>query len=214
MAERACRPTSGPEDVLDVGGRGVGDQVLLDESGCAGDGDGQLDYLRVIRSGHDKGARWAEVRLDRVGSGGEGGLALAHDTPHGVVSDGIAAVELPDTVQLVIAGGQPVRMVLGRPAGAGVRTDRERAELVEGEHPIREMAGDVLDAGQLGVPVGSVEAFQVLVRWKVMPCLLTGVSPTMPDRRPLGETPAPGETPARERILAKLGFKNLISFSR
>lgn len=63
-------------------------------------------------------------------------------------------MELPDTVQLVIVGGQPVRMVLGRPTGAGVRTDRERAELVESKHPIWEAAGDMLDTGQLGIPVG------------------------------------------------------------
>jgi hypothetical protein len=37
-----------------------------------------------------------------------------------------------------------------------VGSDGEWAELVEGEHPVREPAGDVLDPGQLRVPVGIV----------------------------------------------------------
>jgi hypothetical protein len=31
--------------------------------------------------------------------------------------------------------------------------DGQRPELIEGEHPVGEVAGDVLDAGQFGVPV-------------------------------------------------------------
>lgn len=47
-----------------------------------------------------------------------------------------------------------VRCGYGRPPGAGLRADREGSELVEREHPLREVPGDVLDAGEFGVPVG------------------------------------------------------------
>jgi hypothetical protein len=65
----------------------------------------------------------------------------------------ITAVELPNIAQLVVVRGQPVRMVLTGPAGAEVRPDGQRPELVEREHPIRGHAGDVLDPGEFRVTV-------------------------------------------------------------
>lgn len=60
---------------------------------------------------------------------------------------------LPHTVQLVVVRRQSIGMILRRPAGAGVRADRERTELVEGEHSVGEVGGDVLNPRKLGVPV-------------------------------------------------------------
>jgi hypothetical protein len=63
-------------------------------------------------------------------------------------------MELPHTMQLVAVRGQPIGMILAHPTGAGVRADGERPELIEGEHPIRKVGGDVLYPGQLGISVG------------------------------------------------------------
>jgi hypothetical protein len=57
-------------------------------------------------------------------------------------------------------------MALARPSAAVLRADRQWPELVEGETPVRIAAGDLLDAVQLGLPLGSVDSFQVRVRWK------------------------------------------------
>lgn len=62
---------------------------------------------------------------DRLGRGQSvhGGLLGAHDAPEGVVADGVAAVELPDSLQLVIDRRAPVRMFLSGPTGSQVRPD-------------------------------------------------------------------------------------------
>ena len=65
-------------------------------------------------------------------------------------------MELPDPVQLVIVRRQPVGMSPAGLAGTQVRPDGQWPELVEGEHPVREPAGDLLDHGQLRVPIGIV----------------------------------------------------------
>jgi hypothetical protein len=54
-------------------------------------------------------------------------------------------VELPDAVQLVIVRGQPIGMAPLGPGRTEVRADRQRPELVEGEHLVRDLAGDVLE---------------------------------------------------------------------
>ncbi|GAB4105909.1 hypothetical protein GCM10028790_49280 [Micromonospora taraxaci] len=61
-------------------------------------------------------------------------------------------MELSDAVQLVIVRRQPARTARGRPTGAGLRTDHQRTELVEREYPVREVAAEVLDPGELDVP--------------------------------------------------------------
>jgi hypothetical protein len=62
-------------------------------------------------------------------------------------------VELSDAVQLVVVHGLPVRVAGRCPAGPGLRADHQRAELVEGENPLREMVGPIVDAGQLRLAV-------------------------------------------------------------
>lgn len=59
------------------------------------------------------------------------------------------------------------------PVGAEVRADRQGSELVEGEDPVREAGGDLLDAGKFGLRVrvvgllprlGALEGDVVLVQ--------------------------------------------------
>ncbi len=49
------------------------------------------------------------------------------------------------------------------------RPDGQRAELIEGEAPVRAMAGHVLDPVQLGFLIRISRFFQVRVRWKEIP---------------------------------------------
>jgi hypothetical protein len=46
-----------------------------------------------------------------------------------------------------------------------MRADRQRSELVEGEAAFQELGGDLLNPVQLASRSGSVDSFQVLVRW-------------------------------------------------
>jgi hypothetical protein len=59
-------------------------------------------------------------------------------------------MELPDTTEFVVVRGEgePVGMVSGGPACAEMRSDGQRAELVEREHPVRGHATDVFDTGE------------------------------------------------------------------
>jgi hypothetical protein len=82
-----------------------------------------------------------------------GAFALAGDTPQLVTGQGVAAVEVADALSAVIGGRQPGGPLARRPRGAVDRPDRQRPELVEGEAPVSEIAGHVLDPVQLGVPV-------------------------------------------------------------
>jgi hypothetical protein len=68
-------------------------------------------------------------------------------------------VELPDTAKLVVVGGQPVRVAFLGPAGAQMRSDGQWPELIEGEHPIREVAAHMLDPGEFAVAIGVVGLF-------------------------------------------------------
>ncbi len=53
-----------------------------------------------------------------------------------------------------VGGRQPVRPALLGPSGPVGRADAQRAELIEGEGPLRALGEGVLDAVQLGVDVG------------------------------------------------------------
>src|SRR5438128_275895 len=57
-------------------------------------------------------------------------------------------------LRLVVVRRKPLRTALRRPAGARGRYAYQRAELVEGEGPVRVLGQGVLDAGQLGLPLG------------------------------------------------------------
>src|SRR5439155_24012957 len=81
-------------------------------------------------------------------------LVLADHTPQPVLTDGVAAVELPHPGGLVIVGRQPVRSARRRPPDPGNRLDGQRAELVEGEGPVRMLLDGLLDAGQLDLALG------------------------------------------------------------
>lgn len=61
-----------------------------------------------------------------------GGLASAPDTQHRVVTDRAAAVELSDTVELVIVR-RPFGSRIARPSSHADRSDVQRAELIERE---------------------------------------------------------------------------------
>lgn len=60
-------------------------------------------------------------------------------------------MEVSDSVGAVVGGGQPVGTSLFGPARPCCGPDPERAELVEGEDPVREAVQDVLDAVEFGV---------------------------------------------------------------
>ena len=70
---------------------------------------------------------------------------LTDNTPHRVVTNRVAAMELSHPVQLVIVRRHPLRMRCRRPRPAADRADRQRAELVERETPIRPGVRDVFD---------------------------------------------------------------------
>src|SRR5256885_1082503 len=70
-----------------------------------------------------------------------------------VSADAVAAVEVAAAVGAVAGRPQSHRVLAQRPAGPVAGPDRQRPELVEGEAPVRVMAGHVLDPVQLGVPV-------------------------------------------------------------
>jgi hypothetical protein len=74
-------------------------------------------------------------------------------------------MQVADAVAAPVGGRRPVWPFTLRPAGAMARPNRQRAKLVEGETPIRELRGHFFDAIQLGLLSGSVESFQVRVRW-------------------------------------------------
>ncbi|WP_433304466.1 hypothetical protein ACQP2F_15095 [Actinoplanes sp. CA-030573] len=70
-----------------------------------------------------------------------------------VVTDVVAAVELPDVVQLLVAHRQRVRGGLEASNRNGPRADGQGFDLVERAHLPRKVAVDVVIAGHLGVPV-------------------------------------------------------------
>jgi hypothetical protein len=76
------------------------------------------------------------------------------DAPQGVVTDGVAAVEVPDAVGAVVGGRHSVGLGLLGPAVAAGGPDAERAELVEREDTVREAVKDVFDPVKLGVTLG------------------------------------------------------------
>jgi hypothetical protein len=78
---------------------------------------------------------------------------VADHAPQLVITQGIAAVEVPDAVAAVAGRAQPHRVLARGPAGPVAGSDRQRPELVKGKRPAGVVAGDVLDPVQLGVPV-------------------------------------------------------------
>jgi hypothetical protein len=161
-------------------------EVRLDRVGPGGVGRGEAQFdlvlLRpaadvyagvggeVVQNDVDRGAV-GPGRTDRL-QGGEavgGALAAVVDASQPIVADGVTAVEVGDAVGAAVGCRQPVGHALPRPAGTCGRPDPERAELVEGEDPVREVLQYMLDAVEFGVAVGSGDSFHVLVRWKVMP---------------------------------------------
>jgi hypothetical protein len=109
----------------------------------------------VVQDDVDRGA---------VGAGGadrlqgresvDGAFAAAVDAPRGVVTDGVAAVEVGDAVGAVVGRRQPVGPALFGPAGACGGTYAQRAELLEGERAVREVLQDVFDPVEFGVALG------------------------------------------------------------
>ena len=108
-------------------------------------------------------------RLQR-GQGVVGALVLAGHAPQLVIADAVAAVEVADAVRAVVSRAQPDRAVCAAPSrrrGTGgwtaARTGRRRSTgpgnaLVT--YSIR---------SSLASRSGSVDSFQVRVRWKEMP---------------------------------------------
>ena len=132
---------------------------------------GALVGGQVVQDHVDRGAVRAggADRLQR-GQGVRGALPAAVDAPQGVVAD--ASSSRGTTGRRGCCGSSPAAGRGGparRPAGAAVRADRQRPELVEREHPVRE-AGPVTCSmrSSLASRSGSVDSFQVLVRWKVI----------------------------------------------
>ncbi len=80
-------------------------------------------------------------------------LAAPGDAPQGVIAKRVAAVEVAHAMSTGIGRRQPVRLATLGPSGALEGPDRQRPELIEGEAPVREAAGHLLDPVQLGVEV-------------------------------------------------------------
>jgi hypothetical protein len=81
-------------------------------------------------------------------------FAAAVDAPQGVVTDGVAAVEIGDAVGTVVGRRQPVGPATFGPAGSCGGPDAQRPELIEGERAVREVLQNVLDPVELGVAGG------------------------------------------------------------
>ena len=86
-------------------------------------------------------------------------LATTHDTPKLVVAEAVAAVEVADAVSAMVGRRQPGGLGLRCPGGAVAGPDRQWPELVEGEAPVRESAGDFLDPVELAVLVRVARLF-------------------------------------------------------
>ena len=78
---------------------------------------------------------------------------LLTDTPHRVVTNRVAAMELSHPVQLVIVRWHSLLMRRRRPRLAADRSDRQRPELVERETTIRSGVRDLFDPVEFGVTV-------------------------------------------------------------
>lgn len=63
-------------------------------------------------------------------------------------------MEVADSVGAVVGRGVPLGVAGRGPAETAGGADAERAELVEGEHPVREAVKDLLDPVQLRLTVG------------------------------------------------------------
>ena len=134
-----------------------------------GRGEKQLDLV-LLRTAADVGApvggQVVDVRVDgcAVRAGGADRLQrgqrvpgtppAAVDAPQPVVADRVAAMEVAHPVGAVVGGRQSVGVPLPRPAGACGGTDRERAELVEGEDPVGEAVQHFLDPVEFRVALG------------------------------------------------------------
>jgi hypothetical protein len=119
------------------------------------------------------------------GEGVVAALAAPEDTPQLVNSEAAAAVEVADPVRAGIGRRQPGRARLGRPGAAVTRPDRERPELFERETAVREPLVTSSIRSSLASLSGSVDSFQVRVRWERHPVLaqqLTQPSTTDPYR--------------------------------
>ena len=101
-----------------------------------------VDRLAVAAAGANR-----LERGQRVGRG----LLLADCAPQRVLSQRVAAVELPDPVKFVVVGPLPLGPALARPPRPGDGAYLKRPELVEREAPLRIALDDLLDAGQLGL---------------------------------------------------------------
>jgi len=99
-----------------------------------------VDRCAVRAGGSDRLQRGQRVR---------GTLLAAVDAPQAVVADRVTAVEVLDAVGAVVGGGQPVGTPLLGPARTRGGADTERAELVEGKDPVREVVEHFLDPVEL-----------------------------------------------------------------
>ena len=98
-------------------------------------------------------------------------LAAPGHTPQLVVAEAVAAVEVADTVGAVVGGRQPVGLALPAPSMAPWQGRIDSGpNWSNAKHRSGNSAGHVLDPVQFGVTSGSVDSFQVRVRWKEMWC--------------------------------------------
>src|SRR5215208_945159 len=139
-------------------------------------GEAQLDVVPG-GAGPDRGGlvrrQVVEDDVDRVvvGSGrpdalerGEGVLAALvqpGDTPQPVLGEVVAAVEVADPVGAVVGGGQPVGMVVGRPAGAVAGPDAHGPNWSNAKHRSSQFDMTSSIRSSLASYSGSVEVFQV-----------------------------------------------------
>ena len=79
-------------------------------------------------------------------------LAAADDAPQLIIAEGVAAVEVADAVRAVIGRGQPAGFLPRRPRGAVIGPDGQRAELVKGKAPVRELCWSPPRSGPASPP--------------------------------------------------------------
>ncbi len=125
----------------------------------------RLSKIKSIRAVRTGGAD----RLERR-EGVRGALAAPVDAPELVVADGVAAVELPDSVELVVVRRQPVRVPGRRPPGAGLGTDHRGPNSSKANTRCGNWVLTYSIRASLASRCGSVDPFHLLVRWKVIRC--------------------------------------------
>ena len=149
---------------------GVKHSSMLARLAQAPDGGGLV--RRQVVQDHEEPVAAGAGGPDRLqrGQGVIGALALSHDAPELVIGEGVAAVEIADAVGAVVGRRQPGGLFCAKPrrlpwtgridSGPNWSKAKHRSGKWLVTYSIR---------SSLASRSGSVDSFQVRVRWKLMP---------------------------------------------